>query len=187
MNIFRLLGDLSHLASILILLHKIVTSRSCRGTLASGIDARYLVQDADAVLYCVCDALYLPVPPSQYLPDSYEVILYWQHRVHLIPHQGAIQVRIQALTAGLVMKRISIRSAWNGYWAGLPFWRSSSTTNSRSRKSCGRTVSSSRPWPFCRKCSCCSALARQKRSPRTIFLLWVPTVLCTSSTGSTGM
>ncbi|GHJ87846.1 hypothetical protein NliqN6_4248 [Naganishia liquefaciens] len=31
MNIFRLLGDLSHLASIFILLHKIQTSRSCRG------------------------------------------------------------------------------------------------------------------------------------------------------------
>lgn len=31
MNIFRLLGDLSHLASILILVHKITKSRSCRG------------------------------------------------------------------------------------------------------------------------------------------------------------
>jgi len=31
MNIFRLLGDLSHLASIFILVHKIRTSRSCRG------------------------------------------------------------------------------------------------------------------------------------------------------------
>ncbi|KAM0793319.1 hypothetical protein ACM66B_000777 [Microbotryomycetes sp. NB124-2] len=31
MNIFRLLGDLSHLASILILLHKIQKSRSARG------------------------------------------------------------------------------------------------------------------------------------------------------------
>ncbi|KAG9119433.1 endoplasmic reticulum retention protein [Ceratobasidium sp. 392] len=31
MNIFRLLGDMSHLASILILLHKIQTSKSCRG------------------------------------------------------------------------------------------------------------------------------------------------------------
>jgi len=31
MNIFRLLGDLSHLASIFILIHKIQTSRSCRG------------------------------------------------------------------------------------------------------------------------------------------------------------
>jgi len=31
MNIFRLLGDFSHLASIFILLHKIRTSRSCRG------------------------------------------------------------------------------------------------------------------------------------------------------------
>ncbi|QRV84239.1 ER lumen protein-retaining receptor [Ceratobasidium sp. AG-Ba] len=31
MNLFRLLGDMSHLASILILLHKIQTSRSCRG------------------------------------------------------------------------------------------------------------------------------------------------------------
>jgi len=31
MNLFRLLGDLSHLASILILIHKIQTSRSCRG------------------------------------------------------------------------------------------------------------------------------------------------------------
>ncbi|EIN06602.1 ER lumen protein retaining receptor [Punctularia strigosozonata HHB-11173 SS5] len=31
MNIFRFLGDLSHLASILILLHKIQTTRSCRG------------------------------------------------------------------------------------------------------------------------------------------------------------
>ncbi|KAI0795140.1 ER lumen protein retaining receptor-domain-containing protein [Abortiporus biennis] len=31
MNLFRLFGDLSHLASILILLHKITTSRSCRG------------------------------------------------------------------------------------------------------------------------------------------------------------
>ncbi|KLO11079.1 ER lumen protein retaining receptor [Schizopora paradoxa] len=31
MNIFRLFGDLSHLASILILIHKIQTSRSCRG------------------------------------------------------------------------------------------------------------------------------------------------------------
>ena len=31
MNIFRFLGDLSHLASILILLRKIITSRSCRG------------------------------------------------------------------------------------------------------------------------------------------------------------
>ena len=31
MNIFRFLGDLSHLASIFILLHKIQQSRSCRG------------------------------------------------------------------------------------------------------------------------------------------------------------
>ncbi|WOO80666.1 ER lumen protein-retaining receptor [Vanrija pseudolonga] len=31
MNIFRFLGDLSHLASIFILLHKMTTSRSCRG------------------------------------------------------------------------------------------------------------------------------------------------------------
>ncbi|KAF8055788.1 ER lumen protein retaining receptor-domain-containing protein [Lyophyllum atratum] len=31
MNIFRLLGDLAHLASIIILLHKIQTTRSCRG------------------------------------------------------------------------------------------------------------------------------------------------------------
>ncbi|KAG9002834.1 endoplasmic reticulum retention protein [Tulasnella sp. JGI-2019a] len=31
MNIFRLLGDLSHLASIIILIHKITTTRSCRG------------------------------------------------------------------------------------------------------------------------------------------------------------
>jgi len=31
MNVFRLLGDLSHLASIFILLHKIQTTRSCRG------------------------------------------------------------------------------------------------------------------------------------------------------------
>lgn len=31
MNIFRLLGDVSHLASILILIHKIHTTRSCRG------------------------------------------------------------------------------------------------------------------------------------------------------------
>ncbi|KAF8963584.1 ER lumen protein retaining receptor-domain-containing protein [Flammula alnicola] len=31
MNIFRLLGDLSHLTSIFILLHKIQTTRSCRG------------------------------------------------------------------------------------------------------------------------------------------------------------
>ncbi|EJD08105.1 ER lumen protein retaining receptor [Fomitiporia mediterranea MF3/22] len=31
MNIFRFFGDLSHLASIAILLHKIQTSRSCRG------------------------------------------------------------------------------------------------------------------------------------------------------------
>jgi len=31
MNLFRLIGDLSHLASIFILLHKIQTSRSCRG------------------------------------------------------------------------------------------------------------------------------------------------------------
>ncbi|KZP10716.1 ER lumen protein retaining receptor [Athelia psychrophila] len=31
MNIFRFLGDASHLASIFILLHKIITTRSCRG------------------------------------------------------------------------------------------------------------------------------------------------------------
>jgi len=31
MNLFRLLGDLSHLASIFILLHKIQVTRSCRG------------------------------------------------------------------------------------------------------------------------------------------------------------
>ncbi|EKM53360.1 uncharacterized protein PHACADRAFT_259679 [Phanerochaete carnosa HHB-10118-sp] len=31
MNLFRLFGDLSHLASIFILLHKIRTTRSCRG------------------------------------------------------------------------------------------------------------------------------------------------------------
>ncbi|WFD41043.1 endoplasmic reticulum retention protein [Malassezia japonica] len=31
MNVFRLLGDLSHIASILILIHKITTSKSCRG------------------------------------------------------------------------------------------------------------------------------------------------------------
>jgi len=31
MNIFRLFGDLAHLASIFILLHKVQTTRSCRG------------------------------------------------------------------------------------------------------------------------------------------------------------
>ncbi|KAJ8076645.1 endoplasmic reticulum retention protein [Marasmius tenuissimus] len=31
MNLFRLLGDLAHLASIIVLVHKIQTSRSCRG------------------------------------------------------------------------------------------------------------------------------------------------------------
>jgi len=31
MNLFRLVGDLAHLASILILVHKIYTTRSCRG------------------------------------------------------------------------------------------------------------------------------------------------------------
>ncbi|KAG9312130.1 ER lumen protein retaining receptor-domain-containing protein [Chiua virens] len=31
MNIFRLLGDLAHLASIFVLVHKIQTTRSCRG------------------------------------------------------------------------------------------------------------------------------------------------------------
>lgn len=31
MNLFRLLGDLSHLASIFILVQKITKSRSCRG------------------------------------------------------------------------------------------------------------------------------------------------------------
>jgi ER lumen protein retaining receptor len=31
MNIFRFFGDLAHLASIGILLHKITISRSCRG------------------------------------------------------------------------------------------------------------------------------------------------------------
>ncbi|PCH36601.1 ER lumen protein retaining receptor [Wolfiporia cocos MD-104 SS10] len=31
MNLFRLFGDMSHLASILILVHKIQTTRSCRG------------------------------------------------------------------------------------------------------------------------------------------------------------
>jgi len=31
MNIFRFLGDMSHLASIFILMHKIITSKSCRG------------------------------------------------------------------------------------------------------------------------------------------------------------
>lgn len=31
LNIFRLLGDLSHLASIFLLVHKVVKSRSCRG------------------------------------------------------------------------------------------------------------------------------------------------------------
>jgi len=31
MNLFRLLGDIAHLASIFILLHKIQTTRSCRG------------------------------------------------------------------------------------------------------------------------------------------------------------
>jgi len=31
MNLFRLIGDLAHLASVFILLHKITTTRSCRG------------------------------------------------------------------------------------------------------------------------------------------------------------
>ncbi|KAK4688094.1 ER lumen protein retaining receptor, partial [Tremellales sp. Uapishka_1] len=42
MNIFRFLGDLSHLASIFILLHKITTTRSCRG-ISFKTQALYLV------------------------------------------------------------------------------------------------------------------------------------------------
>ncbi|CAD6568264.1 MAG: endoplasmic reticulum retention protein, partial [Cyphobasidiales sp. Tagirdzhanova-0007] len=42
MNIFRLLGDLSHLASILILIQKIHKSRSCRG-ISFKTQALYLV------------------------------------------------------------------------------------------------------------------------------------------------
>lgn len=33
MNIFRLAGDMSHLASILVLYHKIAYTRSCKGVL----------------------------------------------------------------------------------------------------------------------------------------------------------
>ncbi|KAF8331345.1 ER lumen protein retaining receptor [Cantharellus anzutake] len=42
MNIFRVLADLSHLASIGILIHKIINSRSCRG-LSFKTQALYLV------------------------------------------------------------------------------------------------------------------------------------------------
>ncbi|KAI0090602.1 ER lumen protein retaining receptor-domain-containing protein [Irpex rosettiformis] len=54
MNLFRLFGDLSHLASIFILLHKIQTTRSCRG------------------ISFKTQALYVAVFTSRYLDLFYE-------------------------------------------------------------------------------------------------------------------
>jgi ER lumen protein retaining receptor len=85
MNIFRLLGaftagmvegssltfvgaftgDLSHLASILILLHKIHTSRSCRGTLSSASESLKLTGSAG--ISFKTQALYVAVFCTRYL------------------------------------------------------------------------------------------------------------------------
>ncbi|KAF8141181.1 ER lumen protein retaining receptor-domain-containing protein [Boletus edulis] len=43
MNVFRLLGDLAHLASIFILVHKIQTTRSCRGGISFKTQAIYVL------------------------------------------------------------------------------------------------------------------------------------------------
>lgn len=74
MNIFRLLGDLSHIASILILIHKITTSRSARGK-SVRTDSRHFVQDTGAVRDRLCRALPCAVFASCVLPDCHEDLL----------------------------------------------------------------------------------------------------------------
>lgn len=116
MNLFRLLGDLSHLASIFILVHKIQKTRSVRGV-SFKTQLLYLIvfltrsvsppETALAPPHPSCTVLMCPRltresrpqlcrPPHRpahlALQHRHEALFHWQQRLRRLPHEGQVPV-----------------------------------------------------------------------------------------------
>ncbi|PKI85468.1 Erd2p [Malassezia vespertilionis] len=89
MNIFRLLGDLSHLASIFILIHKILVTKSCRGIsfktqllYAIVFVSRYLALFSPPSVYLICMKLFF-IASSLYILYLMKVQFRTRHEVDI--------------------------------------------------------------------------------------------------------
>lgn len=104
MNMFRILGDILHLLSFVVLIHKMRRQRSCAGKVPSDLPfltRRYFPQDTNALPDCLCvsllrfaleSLLYFVVPC---LPRSDEVNFHWSHcHCHLL-HFHQVQEHLQ--------------------------------------------------------------------------------------------
>lgn len=97
-------GDLSHLASIFILLRKIQTSRSCRGlpfrlahrrVRTQRRFHRHLLQDASSLCHRLHHAVPRPVLPLTAFPlqHRHESLLHRQQRIHPLSNESSFSVR----------------------------------------------------------------------------------------------
>ncbi|KAI3624193.1 endoplasmic reticulum retention protein [Malassezia furfur] len=100
MNIFRLLGDLSHIASILILIHKITTSRSARGIsfktqalYATVFVARYLALFSPPVFYLIVMKIF-------FLASSFYVIYLMKFKFRSRVEVDIDTIRLEYLLGG---------------------------------------------------------------------------------------
>lgn len=217
-DIFRiLLGDLSHLASILILLHKIQTTRSCRGKLSSPV-----IRNAVRELLLTYWFFFFQVYPLKHRPStlvsSLQDILTFFSTTYLYTtlswncfSSAAVAIFSTSWRSNTGQPRAKYSTYSNPFWpspvrvsdqrmtlpstpsrlniSSLPAssFPSSSTTSSPFRKFCGHFPFGWRRWLFSPNCSCFNAREKQRRSRRIIWLHWEHIEPFTSLTGYSGI
>lgn len=209
------IGDLSHLASIFILLHKIQTSRSCRGISPIPFATyfphlRVLTSISLLGISFKTQVLYVTVFVARYLDIFSTWVSFYNFAMKLFFICSSVyilylmKVRFRYVTILFLCLRMAQPHCVHTHVSGQQTTRpstpsvsstssappsssvSSSTTPTPSQKYPGPSPSSSKPLPSSRNSSSSSAQAKQKQSRHTTSPRWAHTVDCTSLTGYTG-
>lgn len=189
MNIFRFLGDLSHLASILILLHKIQTTRSCRG-ISFKSQLLYLIVFLTRYVDLFTRPLvsvYNTVMKLFFIGSTAYTLYLMKFKYRCATLPAHIPVRPGAdNSADRHTTPPLIRFSSPTSLAPSPSLPSCSTTSSRPLRSLGPSPSGSSQSPSFLNYSCSKEPERPRPSPHIISQPWVCTEDCTFPIGCTG-
>ena len=197
MNIFRFLGDLSHLVSIFILIHKIQTSRSCRG-ISYKTQILYLVVFVTRYVDLLTGphvSWYNTLMKLFFIGSTGYTLYLMNFRFRSVSPPSSVQSSPlwpangptrSYLPSDPHMTPHSIHSNSPTSSHPSPSSLSCSTTPTRRSNSLGHSPSGSNQSPFSPSCSCCNGQERQRQSQRTTSLLWGCIGVCISPTGCIG-
>lgn len=213
MNVFRLIADLMHLASIFILLHKIKTSRSCVGKgvflflllpahatmnwnldhLGLGISFKsqllysvvFLTRYLD--LFGVWHSLYNSCMKIFFIATSLYIVYLMQVKFKATYDANLDTFRVEYLLGGAAVFALLTTFDYSVLEVGsCCIMICGIGTRWPNHDRCfGHSRSGLNPWLFFLNYSCSNALVKPRQSQLTTCLHWVDTVPCILSTGST--